>query len=360
MRRKTSTVLAATVALMLASCGSDDSTADETTASSETAANETAGSTQSTGDETTATSESAADESTGAQDLTALFVNPLPQFPTWRTVGDCLAEGAEQRGIEMTESGPSGQAIDAVAMINQIQQGIANDVDAIITFPVSDGFSPVLQDAQAAGIVTATIFGSGEADSGADLNFTTDFELNGRQYIDALDPIEGDKVIGLIAAADAGAGQQWMDGIRTAAEGRDDVTIAGAVYTGDDSSKALDQTNALLTAHPDVNVIATHMGTVTQGAVAAIESQDKIGEIFLVGVGTDNGGAQALESGAALAMQMNNSCEASRAGMHQIIDRIEGTTAATNDLPEEILGSEETVTMATKDNYQTLMDNEWQ
>src|ERR1700754_1349346 len=59
---------------------------------------------------------------TGAPLEAAEFVNPLPQYPAWRTIGDCMKDAATARGIDFTESGPTGGALDATKMIQQIQQ----------------------------------------------------------------------------------------------------------------------------------------------------------------------------------------------------------------------------------------------
>ncbi|RUU55016.1 hypothetical protein EOD04_32390, partial [Mesorhizobium sp. M2C.T.Ca.TU.009.01.2.1] len=82
----------------------------------------------------------------GAADLSSiLFVNPLPKYPAWRLIGDCVANRAKELGIPATESGPTTGNLDATVMIQQIQQGIANKAGAILTFPATAGFVPVLQ-----------------------------------------------------------------------------------------------------------------------------------------------------------------------------------------------------------------------
>lgn len=251
-----------------------------------------------------------------------LFVNPLPNYPVWRLIGDCMAEQAAERGVDFSESGPTGQAIDATAMIEQIQQGIANEVGAIITLPASEAFGPLLQQARDAGIVTETMYGSGAPDSGADINIGADWTAQGQMVIDQVAEIEGTKYVGLIAAGDTGVGGSWLDGVKAAAAEYDDIEIVGEVYTGDDSSKALTQVTALLTAHPEINVIATHMGTVTQGGVTALEQAGRLDVKFLAG-GKDNGGIEGLESGAIYRLLLGDFCQVGKDTLDAAVDYIE-------------------------------------
>ena len=73
-----------------------------------------------------------------------LFVNPLPKYPAWRLIGDCVAKEAQANNIPATESGPTDGTLNTTMMMQQVQQGIANEVGAIVTFPATDGFMPLL------------------------------------------------------------------------------------------------------------------------------------------------------------------------------------------------------------------------
>ena len=291
-------------------------------------------------------SDSAADSGTP----TVQFVNPLPSYPTWKQIGDCMEEQAGERGVDYKESGPSGQAMDASAMIQQVQQAVANKVDGIVTFPSSEGFAEVLKQAQAADIVTGTIYGPGGEEGGSDYNIGPDWTLIGETLVNAVAAQPGDHVLGLVAAADTGLGKNWLDGVKAAAEQTDNVTIAGEVYTGDDAAKALPQVTALLTAHPDVTEIVTHMGTTTPGASAAIKAQGLEGKTFLVPLGVDNGGTEATQDGTAKMMLMQDVCTLGKQMMDGVADVLEGKT------PEEVPVKLEAV---AADEVQSYVDQGW-
>ncbi|MTD16860.1 substrate-binding domain-containing protein [Nakamurella sp. YIM 132087] len=321
-------------------------TAAQATTSASTAAGSSAGSSSA------GSSASGESSAAGGEKLTsAQFINPLPQYPAWRTIGDCMAQRAEERGIDFTESGPSGSGLDATVMVQQVQQAIANAKGAVITFPASDGFAPVLQQAQAAGIITATMYGGGGADSGADVNIGVDWGALGKMYVEAIAEREGPQKVGLIAQAPTGTGKAWMDGVKAAAAETDNVTVVGEVYTGDDAAKALDQSNALLTAHPDVNVIATHMGTVTPGAVAAIKSKGLLGKVVLVGNGPDNGGKEALADGSAYRILLQGLCQEGKDALDAVADLANDQTVAPQIDTQTI--------MAGDDDLEKLLGEGW-
>jgi ABC-type sugar transport system substrate-binding protein len=284
------------------------------------------------------------------------FVNPLPNYPAWRTIGDCMKDEAKTRGVELTETGPTGQAIDANAMIEQIQQAIADKKGGIITLPASQAFGPLLKQAQGKGIVTATMYGDGAPSSGADANVGSNWPELGAAYVQAIAARPGEQRVGLIAVSNTGVGKSWMDGFRAAAAKTKNVKVVGEVYTGDDSAKALAQTNALLTAHPELNVIATHMGTVTQGAVSALKARGLTGKVAFVGNGPDNGGKEALAGGAEYRMLVQGLCAAGKDALDAVADRLDGKVARDPEHPQQIdVGTK----MADKSNLDALLQNGW-
>lgn len=278
------------------------------------------------------------------------FVNPLPNYPTWKEMGQCIGKATKARGVTYTESGPTGQALDATAITQLTQQAISNKVGAIITFPVGDGFSTVLKQAQAKGIVTGTIYGPDGPGTGADVNAGPDWDIIGATDIKAVEARPGKHVVGLVAPADTGLGKSWMDGVKNAVSKTDNVTIAGAVYTGDDSAKALPQVTALLTAHPDITDIVTNMGTTTPGAVAAIKAKGLKGKTFLTAVGVDNGGRQALEDGYVNQIFLQDICTLGTDLANGVIDKAEGKQPNKIPVPVGVVG---------KDEIQSYLDKGW-
>ncbi|MEV4622674.1 sugar ABC transporter substrate-binding protein [Asanoa sp. NPDC049573] len=296
--------------------------------------------------DSTAPANSTTAATTGGPLKTAEFVNPLPQYPAWRTIGDCMADAAKARGIEFTESGPTGGTLDATKMIQQIQQATANKKGAIITFPASDAFTPVLQQAQKAGIITGTLYGEG-----GDVVVGPNYTDLGKMYVDAIAKRPGQQNVGLMAQSDTGQAKQWADGVTAAAKATSNVKIVGTVYTNDDAAKALDQANALLTAHPEINIIASHMGSVTPGVVAAIKARNLVGKVSFVASGADNGGKEAIADGIAYGAWLQGLCDEGKTVLDAVADKAEGKTVAAHIDADEKIG--------TKEDLTTLLGQGW-
>ncbi len=283
------------------------------------------------------------------------FVNPLPNYPAWRTIGDCMAKEAAAKGVDFVESGPTG-ALDATKMIQQVQQAIAAKKDAIITFPASDAFAPLLQQAQAAGITTATLYGSGAADSGASVNVGVDWSALGAQYVAEIATRPGQQNLGLVTVAETGIGKSFADGVKAAASATSNVKVVGEVYTGDDAAKALPQASALLTAHPEITAIATHMGTATPGVIAAIKSKGLTDEVAFVANGPDNGGTEGLASGGVWRLLVQDLCGEGAAALNAVLEqRAAGAASSATDIPFVPVGT----VVASSDNLQEYLDKGW-
>jgi ABC-type sugar transport system substrate-binding protein len=294
----------------------------------------------------------ASSEPTGENELSTLqFINPLPAEPVWRQIGDCMQEQAEANGIEFTESGPPASApADPTVMIQQIQDAVAAGKDAIVAFPASAAFGPVLQQAQQAGILTATLYGDGSPESGATINAGVDWGVIGAQYVEAIASIPGEHVVGLVSEAPTGVGKSWIDGVTAAAAETDNVTISDSVYIGADASQALPQVTALLTANPDIDIVASNTGIMTQGGVAAIKSLGLEGEVRLLVINNANGGPEAVEDGVAVGVFLQDLCDLAKRTVDGLIEASQG-----NDVPLIEVSS----VIATKEDISSYLEKGW-
>ena len=278
------------------------------------------------------------------------FVDPLPNFPAFKAISACMGAEAKAHGISYTESGPTGNAVDTSAMIQEIQQATAAKEGAIVTIPESAGFTPVLSQAQKAGLVTETMYGTGGAGSGADVNISVDWSALGKLYVDAIAKSPGQQNVGLVTPSDTGFGKQFIDGVTAAAAATPNVKIVGQAYIADDASEALPETTALLAAHPEINVIASNTGVATPGISAVIKSQNKVGRVFLVGQGYGNGGTQALQDGTASYLLLQGYCKMGKDAVDGLI------AAAAGKKNQQLLVS---TVMATKANLQSYISRQY-
>lgn len=255
-----------------------------------------------------------------------LFVNPLPQNPAWRLIGDCVASKAKELGIPETESGPSDGTLNTTQMFQQIQQGIANSAGAIITLPATDGFVPILQQAKSAGIMVGTLWGAGGTEAASDVNVGANFTTVGEIFAASIAEREGPQNVGLMVQGPTGPGKAFLEGFTAAAAKTPNVKVIAVVNTGDDASKALDQASALLTAHPEINVIASHMGSATQGGVSAIRQRDLVGKVVFVANGAASGGKEGLGDGTVHKLMMQDLCGAGSQVVDSLVKISKGET----------------------------------
>jgi ABC-type sugar transport system substrate-binding protein len=278
-----------------------------------------------------------------------LFVNPLPKYPQWALIGKCLSDQAKALGIPESETGPVGP-LNATAMVQEIQQGIADKVGAIITFPASPAFGPILDQARKQGIVTGTMYGGGGSAMGQ-FNTGTDWTGLGKQYVASLAGRKGAQHVGLLVQAPTGVGKAFADGFKSAAKATGNVTVDAIGYTNDDPTTALQQATDLLTAHPELNVIASNMGTATTPTVSVIRSKHLVGKVVVLANGGSGGGIVGAQQGVVYRFLLQNLCAEGRAA---------ATAAAAvgsgNSYSKQI--NVDTV-MASLANYKTYIKQGW-
>lgn len=280
------------------------------------------------------------------------FVNPLPQYPAWRLIGDCMAKEAEAQGVTLTETGSTDGTLNTTIMMRQVQQGIANEVDALVTFPASDGFVPLLEQAKAANIVVGTLYGSGYTASASAVNVGANFAEIGKIMVETLIVRDGAQNVGLLVSGPTGPGKEFEDAFKASSEKTGNVKVIASVYTEDNTAKVLDQVNALLTAHPEINVIASHMGTATQGTVAAIHSRGLEGKVVMIANGAAAGGQEGLEDGTVYRIMMQSLCSAGTKIVDGIVKIGNG-----EEVPAQL---DVGIKMFGKEGLQKYLDDGWQ
>jgi ABC-type sugar transport system substrate-binding protein len=193
-------------------------------------------------------------------------------------------------------------------MIQEIQQGIADKAGAIITFPESAGFGPVLAQAKAKGIVTGTMYGGSGAPSG-EFNAGANWTQLGAQYVAALAGRKGTQYVALLSQAAVGVGAAYDNGFKAAAaKTHGHVQVVAEGYTNDDPATAQQQAQDLLTAHPNINVFASNMGTATTPVVSVVKSKGLVGKVVMLANGGSGGGIVGAQQHVVYRFLMQNLC----------------------------------------------------
>jgi ribose transport system substrate-binding protein len=229
---------------------------------------------------------SSANESSSAKSTqpfkTIMFVNPLPAYPDWGVASKCFESAAKKIGAKPIVTGPTGLKSDSGFMIERLQQGIAQKVDAIVTVPFDPpAFTPVLTQAKQKGILLATL-NTGKTTTLQDVNLGTDYAHNGRVTADGVAAKGGQLNVGIIGLAARPPGTDIEAGFKEAIKKHPNVKVVAQEYDDGDPTKDIAIATAMMRAHPELNMIWAYQGASVPGVITAIKEQKKVGKVFLV------------------------------------------------------------------------------
>jgi ABC-type sugar transport system substrate-binding protein len=274
------------------------------------------------------------DETGDQRDLeTVTFINPLPDFPAWRVIGDCMQDEAEAKGLTFSESGPTGSAADGQYMIDRFQQAIANDIDAIVTFPLTvDQFDPVFQEAKNAGIYVVTT--EGGQTKNHDVNVGTSFVDFGELAAQTVGEMDEPQVVGFITSSSTGPDQTFIDSFIAYAESHPEleISIADTRYDGADPTKSADLAAAMLTAHPEINHFVTNEGAITQPLVALLEQKGLKGKVFITSNSIYGGSVEGMKAGYVYSFLLQDMCGIGTQAIDALIAYHEDPESAPTDV----------------------------
>ena len=276
---------------------------------------------------------------------TITFVNPLPDYPAWKVIGQCMAKEAKKKGITFNQSGQSGSSVDTTYMVNRIQQAIANKVDAILTFPIAaQQFDPLFTQAKKAGIITGTVDSS--APTTNDINVGTSYEEYGALAAETLATKGGKQYVGLISAA--AANNPFVLGFNKWVKDHPNspIEVVDSRFDGGDPTQTNGLVAAMLTAHPEINMFLTNEGAATSPIISVLKQKNLKGKVFLTTNSVYSGSVEGMKDGYVYAFLLQDMCGIGTQSIDSIIDFANGSLK-TNNVATKIL-------FATKDNYQKL------
>jgi ABC-type sugar transport system substrate-binding protein len=263
-----------------------------------------------------------------------LFVNPLPDYPAWKTIGACMQQEAAKAGIAFTQAGPTGNDVDTTQMINEIQQGIANKVSAIVTFPVSaPQFDPLFAQARQAGIYVATV--EGGQTTGQNVNAGTSFEQYGQLAAKTVAHKPGHQYVAFLTEGPTGPDATFVNAFTAAAKQYPNITIVTTRYDGGDVTQSVDLATEMMTGNPQLNMFVTNEGADTPGIIAAIKQKGEVGKVFLTTNSIDSGSVPGMKAGIVYSLLLQNMCQIGTAPVDALVKISKGQPVAPN-IPTQI------------------------
>jgi ABC-type sugar transport system substrate-binding protein len=292
------------------------------------------------------TSSSAGATSAGKPIKSLLFVNPLPDYPAWKTIGACMKQEAAKQGIAFTQAGPTGNNVDTTQMINEIQQGIANKVSAIVTFPVSaQQFDPLFAQARKAGIYVATV--EGGQTKNQNVNAGTSFEQFGQLAAKTVAGKPGHQYVAFLTEGPTGPDATFVKAFTATAKHYPNITIVTTRYDGGDVTQSVDLATEMMTANPKLNMFVTNEGADTPGIIAAIKQKSEVGKVFLTTNSIYSGSVPGMKAGIVYSFLLQNMCQIGTAPVNALVKISKGQPGPANIATQITFATRSTLTKLT-------------
>lgn len=289
----TLTVLLALL-LALAACGG--ATAEPTTAPEEPAVEEPV-------EEEPAAEEPVEEEPAAEGGQSYVLVPKNLGNPYFDTANTGAQEAAQELGVEVTYQGSS--VADATEQIQLLNSLIAQNVDGLaISANDADALVPTGQEAIDAGIPVVT-WDSAIAPEGRTIH-VNQAEAQGIADVQlemAADLAGGEGEIAILSATSTAPNQnEWialMEEQLASNEAYAGLELVDTVYGDDEDEKSYNEAMGLMQTNPDLEVIIAPTTVGIAAAARAVQDADRVGEVFVTGLGTPNQMREYVKSGAA-------------------------------------------------------------
>ena len=220
-----------------------------------------------------------------SEEARIVFVTPLIGHPVWLIAKQGFDEAAQDLGFSGDWVGPQG--IDANAMIQQIENAIAQDVDGIVTMALNpEAFQPVLEKAEEAGIPVVIV--NSDAPNAPRMAYLGTDEKNlgqtgAQEIIKKLDGTPA-KVLTMQSTMDAKVANMMIEAYIEELETAPGTEILSRESDNSDMMVAVQKFQNMLQTYPDANVIIGVAAEVGPAAATVVEEMGLKGEITIVAI----------------------------------------------------------------------------
>jgi len=289
--------------------------------------------------------------STTTQPTTQIRIAVVPKGTAhsfWLTVKAGAEQAGKEEGVQILWKGPAEET-DVEGQQRILEDFINQKVDAIVMAACdADGMVPVVQRAMDAGIPVITI--DSGVNSDLPLSFVaTDNVAAAAKAAEVLCQLVGGKgKVGMIPfIKGAASSEQREQGFREGIKKCPGVTLGPVLYSQSQVERAMQVTEDMLTANPDLVGIfaANEPGAV--GAATMLEQRKLAGKIKLVGFDAAQPEIEALKRGTIQALIVQNPFKMGYEGVKLAVRAIKGDHAS---IPKRV---DTGVTVVTKENLET-------
>lgn len=264
----------------------------------------------------------------------ALFFNQMNEGAT---------AAAEAQGDELVIFNANN---DPAAQNSAVETYIAQGVDGIVVVAIDvNGIMPAVQQAVDAGIPVVAVdavLPEGPQAAQVGVNNLEAGGMIGDYFVDYVaSEMDGSATLGIVGALNSSIQNIRQDGFEASIEGVDGITVAGVVDGQNVQDIALGAAENLITANPTLNAIYATGEPALLGAIAAVESQGRTGDIKVFGWDLTAQAIRGIDEGYVEAVIQQDPAEMGATAVRILGDLAGGgSTEATVSVPVTIVTTE--------------------
>jgi ribose transport system substrate-binding protein len=230
---------------------------------------------------------------------------PTANQTYWTSWMNGAQDEADKLGVEVSFADGRN---DAQTMNDQVNTLLVSGIDGLVVASVDPDANIVsVQAGTDAGIpvitanrnVNEAYGGIGGANPQIHVGFN-DVQIGDRQaelVVQACEDVDPCNVVEIVGTLGSSPQKDRSQGLRDGLEGHDNISIVEQRDNDFDPAKAIDVTQALLQAVPDISVITAQEDPSAVGVVQVLKEQGRQDDIKVVGIGGSIDGVKSVEAG---------------------------------------------------------------
>lgn len=218
--------------------------------------------------------------------------------PMWLAVKEGAEDAAQKYGVELTVLAPL-KADNNEEQIRQVEDAITKQADAIVLIPSdSQGIIPAVEKANQAGIPVINVntkVGGGQTETFVAVE---NYDAASKVAKAVAEKLGGEgKIIIIEGKAGAQSAIDLKQGAVDTFETYENIEIVASQTANWNRAEAMQVTQNLLQAHPDVNAIFASNDEMAMGAVEAVDQAGLTGKIIIAGLDANRDALEAIKEG---------------------------------------------------------------
>ena len=285
---------------------------------------------------------------TGARHRVAIVAKST-RTEFWLSVFAGAQAAAAEYNVELDISGPETEE-DYETQNRMVAKAVDAGAEALVFSAIDYENNAAAIDAAAAAGVRIVAIDSNVDSAAVQTYIGTDNYAAGQMAAQAaLDAVDGELTVGIVNYDISSAnGQERERGARDLFEASGRAQVAARINTLAEAGRAQADTEELLRAHPDINVLLAFNEPTSVGAAAAVAAQELSDTVFLVGFDSNLATVEGLQNGSVDALIVQNPYAMGYLGVesaYRLLSGQGGSLAPTVDTATSIVDLENLFTM---------------